>query len=242
MYHCYPINHWKELTLEFLEITKSLFNGRKVVTIAANGQPNMLKLVLAFRDVQGRIPDNKWLKNSCLANVTKTQLNDAKELFLSYGFDDIIVVDRSEFCEHVCIEPSFESLRDSEGITFRFHTKGVTNSRPSDQNKMWRKKIFDNCLDVNNVEDALSSKLFCGTLMHSNDEIFRKWASKTNLFNWPEWYYAGSSYWFRNEIIKTDIHKKIPPCIWSIEYLPCYYTSMDGAANLGPTWHHTEIE
>lgn len=242
MYHCYPMNHWESATLEFLELTKNLFNGKKIATVVCGPAPPINNLVKAFRDVQGIVPSNKWIYNACIKPLSNFQIERAKKLFGEWGFDEIIEVPRSEFCEHVCIEPSFRALRGCDGITFRFHTKGVTNSRPTAQNLKWRSKIFENCLNIENIEGALQSKLFCGTLTNFNDKTLQRWASLTKPFCWPEWYYAGSAYWFKNEIIDSNIHLEIPPSIWSIEYLPCYYTSMEGSSNIGPYWHHTEIE
>jgi len=127
---------------------------------------------------------------------------------------------------------------DPNTITLRGHTKGVTH-RPEQHEQEWARLMWEACLDLPSVEDALSSHLMAGSL-----KCHKPITSKHQGY---EWFYAGTFFWFRNREIFQREWSVVHPTRWFVEEWPgilcarqeaaCLcYDSADGSVFRGRAW------
>ena len=159
----------------------------------------------------------------------------AKKIFQQYRFTDILIVPHTEYCEYEGLLPAFYELKKSSGITFRTHTKGVTQSRDLWQNDRWRRTMLWECLsNINNIETKMQYGLVAGTFYLSP---YSNHFDHEESFNWPLWFYAGSTYWFNNNKLYDILSKKIfNPHTHLVEFLPCFFCPGESAIKLGSNW------
>lgn len=111
---------------------------------------------------------------------------------------------------------------DPNAIVFRYHTKGVTKTPDSIEQK-WARLLWEANSDVSSVEDALASHLVCGAMRSMSPLVTKK---KGDFF------FAGSAYWFRaaeafeRDWAYTENNR------WWVEYFPCHVFSRDESACL----------
>lgn len=111
---------------------------------------------------------------------------------------------------------------DQNVITLRGHTKGVTH-RDGDFSQEWASMLWESCLDVPAVEDALASHVFAGPLMSHESLVRRK--QYTHFF-------AGTFYWFRNAGLFARDWEQIEPQRWWPEAFPGAICKADESACL----------
>lgn len=110
---------------------------------------------------------------------------------------------------------------DPNTITLRGHCKGVTHRRDGVE-QPWAQLLWETCLDIDAVQDALASHIFAGPLKSHQPLVSRKPG---------DWFYAGSFFWFRSDIFQRDWTYTTPDR-WFIEYFPSHVARSAEAACL----------
>lgn len=106
-----------------------------------------------------------------------------------------------------------ESVKDTPGVTFYAHTKGVTRG-PNPAVKYWVEASYEvNLDDWSSVERALSQYSMCGAFKHYG------------MFSLPNnfrWHYSGTFYWFRNDDVFSRNWKKVDRTFIGAEAWPAF--------------------
>lgn len=111
---------------------------------------------------------------------------------------------------------------DPNTITFRGHCKGVTHRRDAIE-QPWAEMMWQACMDIRSVEDALASHTMAGALKCHRPLVANRRS---------EWFYAGTFYWFRNREIFQQEWEKTEPTRWYIEAWPEVVCKKEDAACL----------
>jgi Uri superfamily endonuclease len=101
---------------------------------------------------------------------------------------------------------------DENTIIMRYHTKGVTKT-PDAVEQRWAELLWESCMYLQSVEDALASHLTCGPMRSLTPLVTRKPG---------DFFFAGSAYWFRAAEAFSRDWRHTDATRWWVEYFPCH--------------------
>ena len=126
--------------------------------------------------------------------------------------DEWIVKPNSRLAETVTMPDLLRAVKtdDPNAITFRGHCKGVTHGRERTE-QPWARMMWDACMDISSVEDALASHIMAGPMKCHEPLV------STQRY---KWFYAGTFFWFRNQQIFERSWERMEQTRWYPEAWP----------------------
>lgn len=103
---------------------------------------------------------------------------------------------------------------DRESITLYAHGKGATHCDPASASHLWCDAMAEACLDYPRLVDcALADAATCGAF---RSRLPIGWPGPS-----PDWHFAGTWYWFRNDLLfaRPD-WRAVDPVLWGVEAWP----------------------
>lgn len=141
-------------------------------------------------------------------------IEQVRERFRGINVTEWIVVDNTPLAETLTHIRMLEAVKtdDPSTIIFRGHTKGVTKIEDAVE-QQWARLLWESCMDMPSVEDALASHLTCGPMRSFTPLVTTKPG---------DFFFAGSWYWFRaKEAFERD-WRHTDKTRWWVEYFPSH--------------------
>ena len=129
---------------------------------------------------------------------------------------------------------------DPNTITFRGHCKGVTH-RQNGIETPWANLMWDACMDIESVENALASHVFAGP-MKCHEPLVSKQRYR--------WFFAGTFFWFRSDVFSREwremeqtrwFPEAWPGCVASNEESACLLHDFTDGSVLRPKYWYDVV-
>lgn len=102
---------------------------------------------------------------------------------------------------------------DRDSITFYCHAKGATHCDPTSASHLWCDAMAEACLDYPELVDCcLSEAVVCGAF---RSKMIIGWPGPS-----PPFHFAGTWFWFRNDVLFERDWRQVDPVLWGVEAWP----------------------
>jgi len=241
LYYVLPLRHPENVwqwNVEQIRRRLSLFNGRRIVTIATAGPGERLaleppeKVIEAFGDAAARIefiqrPNDQYWETPHFRRGL---------VMLAYGVsaDEADTIIRTAGNEGNKELPSFPSVRNSSSeATFYAHAKGVRRAK-QEAVRAWTQKMYAHNLDRwDEIRELLSVYPCCG--------IAQQPSNPANLRDGGGWHFAGTFFWFNHALFGGETWKNLRDHTHAVEgYLSAQFRADEAYClafkNCGPVY------